>query len=85
MTSRGATPDVLEAIARRAAALIRRSAGEEAGELAASLEQFDAAESHLPAQDLYGLLREAEHAVSKRYPSLAGRLRRWGYRVERLA
>lgn len=82
-----ATPlfDALSGIARRAAEDIAAEAGAEDAEALRTVRNYDPAQAHRPAGDLYERLRFAEHALARRHPGLAGRLRRYGEEVERLA
>lgn len=74
----------LDAIARRAADAIMTVTGAASQEVL-SLRAFEACRAQVPAQDLYLLLRFAEHSLAGKHPALGRLLRRYGYRVERIA
>ena len=73
----------LEMIARRAADSIRDTLGDDSNDWAAALRRYEPRSSKLPRQDLYMLLRTAEHALAPRHSELAGQLRSYRAIVDR--
>lgn len=72
----------LEAIATSAVDAIIEATGDESGEELSALRRFDPRGSHLPASDLYELLRTVEHVYGRQYPALAVRLMELGRVIE---
>lgn len=72
----------LEAIAISAVDAIIAATGDESGEALSALRRFDPRSSHLPASDLYQLLRTVAHVHGRQHPALAARLTELGRAVE---
>lgn len=75
----------LEVVVSAAVDLIEEQAPDETSHRVTGLRQFNLVEAHLPALDLYSLLRDAEHAFRNDNPIVADGLARLRCLVDDLA